>query len=321
MIWDLYQESLKNKNANVKPFIFKFKTNVERFRIHYQTKNVIAGNYPHIGVTVREGIHVLYRHEGKSQWLNVDAFTSRNSPISVNMKYLASENQFYEILIYGPVLSEVNLLKIELDDTAPISLIEDDISKEILFLGGIHSLGIGCTASGVMFSNILGRKFDKHFQNISFNDRNHLKPIYDYVEESDLDNFGTIILELDYIRQDSEILDEYAKRIIRKLKSHCNNLICWYAIPESEAGRHEKLDEFAKKFSKRNVFVTDLSFIYDAKHSEMCTHSRNYINDTGNIMIYRALSEKIEEIRQMPEPNTLNDRLRGLRNGILKFNR
>ena len=318
---DLYQESLKNNEGNIKPAIFMFKANVERFRIHYQTKNLIPGNYPHLGVTVREGIHVLYRIEGDSQWLNVDAFTSRNSPISVNMKYLAEENQIYEILIYGPVLSEVELLKIELDDNAIFETMNTTLSQDLLILGGIHSLGIGCTASGVMFSNILARKYNKRFQNVSFNDKNHLKLIYDYIQNHDLEKFSTIILELDYIRQDDEIFDEYSRKVIRKLKSKCDNLICWYAIPHSETDRHSKLSNFTNKFSKRNVYVCDLSFIYDDNHSEMCTHSKNYINDTGNIMIYKALFKKIEEIKQAPKSNNFNDKIRGLTNGIFNFNR
>ena len=103
---DLFQESFKNKFGKLKPYFFKFESNAQHFRIHYQAKNVVSGNYPHIGVTAREGIHVLYRNKGTVQWLNVDAFTSRNSPIAVNMKYLAQNNQDYEILIYGPLLCD-----------------------------------------------------------------------------------------------------------------------------------------------------------------------------------------------------------------------
>ena len=316
IILDLFQENL---NKAIKPYIFKFKTNVQKFRIHYQSKNVSTGNYPHMGVTVREGIHVLYRIEGNVQWLNVDAYTARNSPIDVNMKYLASENQTYEILIYGPVLSEIQFLKVETEDNSSLTILDSDFSKDVLIIGGIHTLGIGCTASGVMFSNILSRKFNKHFQNISFNDNNHLKAIYENIDCYNLDKYDTIILELDYIKQDLEIFDKYSDKIIKKLRSKCDNLICWYTFPKSSQERVVKLNDFSKKYSrKKDVTFLDLSFIYDDMLSEMCTHSHNYINDAGNIMIYKKLLEKLNE---KPEETKLNEKLRGLRNGIFKFNR
>ena len=201
IILDLLQESLNNGNP-VKSHIFKFEADAQRFRIHYQIHDELSGNYPHMGVTAREGIHILYRITGTTQWLNVDAYTHRNSPINVNMKYLADIGQSYEILIYGPVFSEIKLLKIEVEDSSKITLLSNDISNDLLFVGGIHSSGIGCTASGVMFPNILARRFDKHFQNISFNEINYLKTIHEKLNSYNLGKYDTIILELDYIRQD-----------------------------------------------------------------------------------------------------------------------
>lgn len=320
IILDLLQESLNNGNS-VKPHIFKFEADAQRFRIHYQIPDELSGNYPHMGVTAREGIHVLYRISGTTQWLNVDAYTYRNSPINVNMKYLANDDQSYEILIYGPVFSEIKLLKIEVEDSSKITLLSNDISNDLLFVGGIHSSGIGCTASGVMFPNILARRFDKHFQNISFNEINYLKTIHEKLNRYNLGKYDTIILELDYIRQDGAVFDKYAEKVIKKLKSRCKNLICWYAIPKSEE-KYSKLNEFAQKYSKkRDIAILDLSFIYDEEFSEMCTHSKNFINDTGNIMIYKRLYEQINQRDDEPTKSNLNEKLRGLRNGIFKFNR
>ena len=53
----------------------------------------------------------------------------------------------------------------------------------------------------------------------------------------------------------------------------------------------------------------------------MCTHSKNFINDTGNIMIYKKLYEQINQKDEEPTKSNLNEKLRGLRNGIFKFNR
>lgn len=315
---DLLHESLKNKDKNMKPYIFMFKANVQQFKIHYQIKNVLYGNYPHMGVTAREGIHVLYRIEGTKQWFNVDAFTARNSPVTVNMKYLAN-NQYYEILIYGPALCEVELLKIEIEDNSDAYILNADFSNDVLVVGGIHSLGIGCTSSGVMFSNILGRKFNKRFQNISFNDSNHLKAIYDNIDKYNLQNLDVIILEVDYIWQKDDIFDKYVGKVIKKLKSKCNNLICWYAIPKSKSGKYSKVNNFSKKYSKkRDISFLDLSFIFDEEYYEMCVHSNNYINDAGNIMIFKKL---FKEINKQPVESNFNEKLRELKNGIFKFNR
>ena len=310
-----------NNGNSAKPYFFKFESDAQRFKIHYQIPDEISGNFPHMGVTAREGIHVLYRIAGTTQWLNVDAYTYRNSPITVNMKYLANIGQSYEILIYGPVFSEIRLLKVEIEDGSKITPLSNDISNEVLFVGGIHSLGIGCTASGVMFSNILSRRFDKHFQNISFYETNYLKTIHEKLNEYKLGKYDTIILELDYVRQDEAVFDKYAKKVIKKLNSKCKHLICWYTMPKSEE-KYSKLIEFAEKYSrKRDITILDLSFIYDEELSEMCTHSKNFINDTGNIMIYKKLYEEISQKGEEPAKSNLNERLRGLRNGIFKFNR
>lgn len=310
------------KNGNlIRPHIFKFEADSQRFKIHYQIQDELSQNFPHMGVTAREGIHVLYRIAGTTQWLNVDAYTYRNSPINVNMKYLAHIDESYEILIYGPVFSEIRLLKVEIEDSSKITTLDNDISNDILFVGGIHSSGIGCTASGVMFSNILARRFDKHFRNISLNEINYLKTIHENLNSYNLGKYDTIILELDYIRQDETVFDKYAEKVIKKLKSRCKNLICWYAMPKS-VEKYSNLSEFAKKYSKkRGITLLDLSFIYDEEFSEMCTHSRNFINDTGNIMIYKKLYDQIKQNDKEPAKSNLNEKIRGLRNGIFKFNR
>ena len=82
------------------------------------------------------------------------------------------------------------------------------------------------------------------------------------------------------------------------------------------------MSEFAQKYSKkRDITILDLSFIYDEEFSEMCTHSKNFINDTGNIMIYKKLFDQINQNGEEPAKSNLNEKLRGLRNGIFKFNR
>ena len=261
------------------------------------------GNFPHFGVIAREGIHILYRYPNTKNWFNVDAFSSRNSPITVNMKYIIKGDEEYEILIYKPILSEISKLEIEMDEKYSMECLENKKDKTILIAGGIHSFGIGCTACGVMFSNILGRKLDFNIQNISFNERNFLKNIGEYLKSYEQPHVELAILELDYIGQDDKILNRYNKKVIKQLKSKVDYLICWYAIPKTEEKKHEKLKKLMNKYSKdKKIEILDFSFIYDEEYSEMCTHSKNYINDTGNIMIYKRL-EKIIKEKEFPKNN------------------
>ena len=58
-----------------------------------------SGNYPHIGITAREGIHILYKPQYNDNWFNVDAFSPKNSPMHINMKYMIKENEEYNKVI------------------------------------------------------------------------------------------------------------------------------------------------------------------------------------------------------------------------------
>ena len=216
------------------------------------------------------------------------------------MKHIIKENEEYEILIYEPILSQVKQLDIEIPENYKIEFYDDKKDKTILIAGGNDSFGIGCTACGVMFPNILGRKLDYNIRNISFNENNYLKKTYENLKEYKHSKVDISILELDYIKQNDDIFDKYYKKVIKQLKNKSENLICWYAIPKTELNKHEKLEKIKDKFSNdKKIKILDLSFIYDEEYSEMCTHSKNFINDTGNIMIYKQLKQNIEEINSI----------------------
>lgn len=295
--WKILLDKLhqqKTIELDCRPHIINFKTNAQNFKIYYSVKNTVNGNFPHFGITAREGIHLLYRYQNTKNWFNVDAFSSRNSPISVNMKHIIKEDEEYEILIYEPLLSEVSELKIEIPKNYEIEYLENKKDKTILIAGGAHSFGVGCTACGVMFPNILGRKLDYNIQNVSFNRRNFLEFTYKYFKNNKHPKVELGILELDHILQYDEIFDEYAEKVIQQMKSNTDKLICWYTIPKTADKKHTKLKKLIENYSKdKKIKIVDLSFIYDEEYSEMCTHSKNYINDTGNIMIYKKLEEII----------------------------
>ena len=183
------------------------------------------------------------------------------------MKHIVEKDEEYEILIYMPILSEINQFIIESPENYKIKYQKNEKNKTLLIAGGMHSFGIGCTACGVMFSNILGRKFNYNVQNISFNKKNFLKNTYECFKKYEHPKSELTILELDYTLQNDEIFNKY---IIKKLM---------------------------KKYSKnKRIEILDLSFIYDEEYSEMCTYGKNFINDMGNILIYKKLEETIKKI-------------------------
>lgn len=213
------------------------------------------------------------------------------------MKHIINDNEEYEILIYGPILAEIKQLDIEIPEPYEIEYLSAKKDEIILISGGLNSFGVGCTACGVMFPNILGRKLNYNIQNISFNDKNYLEKTYSYFKEYNHQKVDLSILELDYIKQNNQIFDKYHEKVIKQLKSKSNHVICWYAIPKTEIDKHAKLKKIKENFSNdKKVEIIDLSFIYDEQHSEMCTHSKNYINDTGNIMIYKKIEQTINHI-------------------------
>ena len=231
------------------------------------------------------------------------------------MKHIIKKGQEYDLLVYGPLLCEINELKIEVPDESEIRFLENKKDKTFLIAGGVHSFGIGCTACGVMFPNILGRKFDVNIINNSFNEKNYLRNLYKFFEDNKPPKTHIEILELDYLRQENDVYDKYVEKVMKQMKSKTNHLICWYAIHKGAKEKHEKLKELTEKYSKdKKIKIFDFSFIYDAEYSEMCTHSRNFINDTGNIMIYKKLEKIIKELD--------NSNKKGVSKiGIFKFNK
>ena len=72
MILNLLKECENTTLSN--PKTFKFKTNAQKFTIDFKIKDIIYGNFPHVGISAHQGIMVLYKKEDDASWLNVDAY-------------------------------------------------------------------------------------------------------------------------------------------------------------------------------------------------------------------------------------------------------
>lgn len=276
------------------PYIFKFRTDALEFKIDYKCENCIEGNFPQVGVTAREGIISLFRRPQDKSWLYMNAY-SKNSPVKFNMGDIIDSKTEYEVMLYGPILADLTKLTIEMADKYTMSIIKEYMVNKITIAGGIHSFGIGCTTTGMMFSNIIGRKTNTIINNLAIYNNNHLKRYHEkYIEKNEEIAYSDIcILEIDSYLQKEENVENYLDSIIKLFESKCNKLICWYALPNNNP-KKRIINEITKRYSaNNNIIFEDCSFIYDEEHSDMCIYSNNFINDTANVLIYKQLKKWI----------------------------
>lgn len=295
MILNLLKECENTTLSN--PKTFKFKTNAQKFTIDFKIKDIIYGNFPHVGISAHQGIMVLYKKEDDASWLNVDAYTERQNS-QIHMHHLVKSGEEYEILIYGPILSKLDKLEIEVPDESETHIIKKDHTNDILVVGGPHSFGIGCTTASFIFSSIIGRKLESKIDNLTFNSPNYLKLTDEYIKNNNNSKkYDVAILEVDYVNQNSEDTKKYLLEIIQYLQKNCTKIICWYCIPKYKSEKIELIHEILdSELSKDNIELHDFSFLYDNEYLDICTYSGNFINDSGNVMLYKEFEKIIGEI-------------------------
>lgn len=291
----IYSEQ-KNIENHGESACVMFKTDALKFSIEYVITEKKNGNYPHVGITAREGLAVLYRkckENEVSYWEPVDLFAG-DSPASVNMSHLIRKNEMYEIIIHGPILSHLEKVLIHLEDTDYFEQVSEKADKEILLLGGVHTFGTGVTSAGMIFSNIFKREYCVNIHKYAFNSKNFLKPLNNIVQEiSDFSQYDLVILEADTYGQADEIVQSELKQIIHRI-SEARNVIVWHSLPEQ--CKHKR-DYIASVLGQENTDINycDMDDLFSPSHKDMCTYSINFLNDAGNVMIYHALNKEIRE--------------------------
>ncbi len=276
--------------------VFKFKTNARVFKINFDVENIARGYFPHVGLSAQEGLMVLYRNIDGKTWYNVDAYTTRYDT-SVNMTHIINEGEEYEVLIYGPILSNLSKLEIALPENTTGTIIRDDNELNILIAGGMYSYGMGCTTTSLMFSNILGRKTNANIDNISFVENDFLKRTYEYLKRENFPKYNVGIIEVDNYSQDKILLNEYLIKTINIMKGFCNRIICWYSISNYTEEQKKNLEKLLEnEISSNNLELLDISFIFNSENKDLCTFSDKFINDTGNIKIYKEMEEIVVDM-------------------------
>jgi hypothetical protein len=133
--------------------------------------------------------------------------------------------------------------------------------------------------------------------NASFNERNYLEKVYTYYQSSNPPVADIGILELDHYSQSESVVEELLPEIIYLMKLRCKKLVGWYNIPENKSFKKTIANNTIKKFIYNNELeIVDMSNLYNAELRDMCTFNNYYINDTGNILLYKELSKVIRRL-------------------------
>lgn len=277
---------------------YKFECNSLSFKIDYEVIDKVKGFFPHIGTTAREGICVLYRRSGDKNWYNINSYANV-SPVNITMSHFVDEDELYEILIYGPIIGKLDKLQVIVPDDCYANIIDLIPEKNIVVAGGFNSYGIGCTTTGCMFSNILERKFGAHVYHLSYNTINYLKNVYDFYLNGNPPVADIGIIELDNYTQNESVIEEVLPVIIPLMKQYCKHLIGWYSISDKKNFKKIIANNTIREFIySGELEIVDISYLYDDEYRDMCVYSDIYINDTGNIIIYKKLEEQIRRLVQ-----------------------
>ncbi|MDE7131285.1 MAG: hypothetical protein K2O65_05755 [Lachnospiraceae bacterium] len=280
-----------------------FITDAQRFIINYAVSDIRNGNFPHVGITAREGLAVLYKNYdecignvSQGEWMPVDLL-ARDYKSLINMSHMIKRGQKYKIIIYGPILAHLERLSVEIDESDYYcSKSMRSNLKKILFLGGAKTFGIGVTSTAMMFSNIIRRNNEIEVDRISYNQRNFLKNISDFLDDTiETINYDMIILESDGIGQDKKMIECYLDKILSQLSKDCVILI-WHSLPKTDLEKKKLLSGIVKNrvLYSTNCIYLNLDFIFSEEYIDLCTYSVNFVNDAGNILIYESLNQEIK---------------------------
>lgn len=296
IILDLLKNSPIQKSKD-NSLSFKFESNALTFEIDYELDGIKKGYFPHIGTSAREGICLMYKLSSDKTWMNINSY-SKVSPVSIDMSKYIEENTSYEIIIYGPIINKLSKLLITVPDEYSAKIIDEVPQRNIVVAGGFNTYGIGCTNTSTMFSHILERKFNAKVENLSYNTINYLNFIYNDYVNSNAPIADVCILELDSFSQNESVSETILPKLIPLMKKRCKKLIGWYAISDEKSYKKIITNNIIKDFIYNgDLEILDLSFLYN-EFDDIGVYSSMYINDTGNILIYKKLEEVIRRLTQ-----------------------
>lgn len=275
---------------------YKFEADAPSFEVDFEVVGVIRSFFPHMGLSSREGLSIMYRTSDDNIWYNIGNY-ALDTPFTINMANFVEEGQLYEILIYGPIIANLIKLQISLPDDSHAEIIKKIPERNVVVVGGPITHGMGTTTTANMFSNIIERKFEANVSHISFNENNYLENVKEFYTNSNPPVADIGIIELDFYSQNELIVENLLEEIITLMKQRCKRIIGWYCIPENR--NYKKLiaeNTIKDLINNGEIEILDLSFLYDEKYKDLSIYNVWFINDTGNILIYTKLKEVIRRI-------------------------
>ena len=136
-------------------------------------------------------------------------------------------------------------------------------------------------------------KFDAKTYHVTYHDVNYLQQVYEYFSNNQVPIADIGIIEIDYFSQKESVVEEILPKVIQLMQEKCKYIICWHTIPPIKSYKKMIDKNILKKYLNNNIKLIDLSYLYNPEYRHMCTFNNYYINDTGNIMIYKEIEKQI----------------------------
>ena len=119
-----------------------FYSNAQKFTVNYSISNIVKGNFPHVGVTAREGLAILIRDIDENQrpvsaWKPVDLLSKKNEEV-INLSHIVQKNASYQIAMYGPILAHLEKLSVIVNEEDSFYFKEKSNAKSRIFVGGVN---------------------------------------------------------------------------------------------------------------------------------------------------------------------------------------
>lgn len=260
----------------------KLCTNARKFIIKFSICDQIIGNYPHVGISAQNGITVLYSTDEGKKWYTIECIDSRDNHnyliIDMN-KFLVTQEKI-QIIITSPILASLKELYIGIPKNCFLYPVSKERRKKLLFLGGIHTYGIGCTTSAMLFSNIVMRKGDYVVYNEAIKSNDYLRDTLKILKHNldFLTEIDAVFLEGNYFRQSEKDFCENMPEILDILNKFNFPVFIWNTALE--------------KFLKLNLDKKIRKDIYLLKtwdvlrqNKELYFFSNNFINDAANVIL------------------------------------
>lgn len=273
---------------------FRFISDSPSVTINVLTSDYIDGNYPHFGVSCQFGIAYAYRNIGEDQWYNLGCNYGRkdielNEKIEMHRYY----DKKYEMIIYSPALCYLKKLSVTLNEGSIIEK-NNEINKNILFIGGKNTKGIGITSNAFSLGSIYSRKTNNNVYSLGFESKDYLSMAKDSVPllKGLQKKFERVFME---ITPENASADSYKKELsaaVCELYSLSGRLILWNKPCQDKPlnSDYEKIiNEIVGSYSNGVVFINNFGLLKNNKDVDKYTYSDNFINDYGINLLYERL--------------------------------